>query len=122
MIASVDANALFLTDLTFALVAACLAGWLATRLGLSPILGYLLAGIVRGPFTPGFVAQRTPIEALAEIGLIFLLFSIGLSFSFEELLEARWPVIVGPLCGTAVVGAGFVAIAWALHLPHPLAL
>jgi CPA2 family monovalent cation:H+ antiporter-2 len=67
---------------TFAgsLAAALVLGFLAHRLKVSPIVGYLLAGVVVGPFTPGFVADRAVAEQLAEIGVILLLFGIGLAF------------------------------------------
>ena len=55
-------------------------GFLARRLRIAPIVGYLLAGILVGPFTPGFVANREIVEQLAEIGVILLLFGIGYAF------------------------------------------
>lgn len=68
-------------------------GFLAHRVGLSPIVGYLLAGIVVGPFTPGFTADRHLADQFAEIGVILMLFGIGLRFSLDELL-AVWRVAV----------------------------
>ena len=61
-------------------------GYLTQRLRLSPIVGYLLAGIVVGPNTPGFVANRHVAEQLAEVGVILLMFGVGLQFHIEELL------------------------------------
>jgi CPA2 family monovalent cation:H+ antiporter-2 len=75
----------FLADLTVALLAAAIGGLLAGRLRLNPILGYLAAGILIGPFTPGYVARAETLSTLATLGLIFLLFSLGLGFSFHEI-------------------------------------
>jgi CPA2 family monovalent cation:H+ antiporter-2 len=81
--------------ITFAggLAAALILGFLAVRLKLSPIVGYLLAGIAVGPFTPGFVADRAVAEQFSEIGVILLLFGIGLRFHLRE-LAAVWRVAV----------------------------
>lgn len=81
--------------ITFAggLGAALVLGYLAKRLRISPIVGYLLAGIAVGPFTPGFVADRAVAEQFAEIGVILLLFGIGLRFHLHELI-AVWRVAV----------------------------
>lgn len=81
--------------LTFAggLAGALVLGFLAHRLKLSPIVGYLLAGVLVGPFTPGFVANRVVAEQFAEIGVILLLFGIGLRFQLRELI-AVWRVAI----------------------------
>lgn len=82
-----------IVTLTSSLAAAAILGYCTQRLRLSPILGYLLAGIVIGPHTPGFVADPALAEQLAEIGVILLLFGVGLQFRVEELL-AVWRVAV----------------------------
>jgi len=82
-----------LATFTGSLLAALVMGYIAQRLRLSPIVGYLLAGIVVGPFTPGFVADRAAAHQLAEIGVILLLFGIGLKFQLAELV-AVWRVAV----------------------------
>lgn len=90
--------------LTFAggLGAALVLGYAAQRLRLSPIVGYLLAGVVVGPFTPGYVAHQQVAEQFAEIGVILLLFGIGLRFQLVELF-AVWRVAVpGALIQSAV--------------------
>lgn len=74
----------------------------AHRLKLPPLVGYLLAGIVIGPFTPGYVADRNLAGQLAEIGVILLMFGVGLHFSLEDLLSvkkraARWCSKLAPL-------------------------
>lgn len=81
--------------LTFAvgLTGALIFGYIALRLKLSPIIGYLIAGIMVGPFTPGVVVNRTIAEQFAEIGVILLLFGIGLRFHLRELI-AVWRVAV----------------------------
>lgn len=81
--------------ITFAggLAGALVFGYLAHRLRLSPIVGYLLAGILTGPFTPGFVADRAVAQHFAEIGVILLLFGMGLRFHLQELF-AVWRVAV----------------------------
>jgi CPA2 family monovalent cation:H+ antiporter-2 len=68
-------------------------GTIATRLRISPIVGYLLAGVAVGPFTPGFVADPALAPQLAEIGVILLMFGVGLHFSLRDLL-AQWFVVV----------------------------
>jgi len=75
------------------LAGALIFGYLAHRLKVSPIVGYLLAGIVVGPFTPGYVADHSVAEKFAEIGVILLLFGIGLRFHLQEML-AVWRVAV----------------------------
>lgn len=81
--------------MTFAggLGAALIFGYIAHRLKLSPIVGYLLAGVVVGPFTPGFIADQAIAEQFAEIGVILLLFGVGLRFNLRELF-AVWHVAV----------------------------
>jgi CPA2 family monovalent cation:H+ antiporter-2 len=74
--------------LTFAggLTGALVLGFLALRVRLSPIVGYLVAGILVGPFTPGFVADRAVAQHVAEIGVILLLFGMGVRFHLDELI------------------------------------
>lgn len=78
-----------LTNVTFALVAAFIGGIIVRQLGLPTIVGYLLAGIAIGPFTPGFVGDAAAIGELAEIGIIFLMFGVGLHFSLRDLWVVR---------------------------------
>ncbi|HOX46598.1 MAG TPA: cation:proton antiporter [Myxococcota bacterium] len=82
-----------LLTFTGGLAGALALGFLAHRLKLSPIVGYLLAGVLVGPFTPGFVADRAIAEQFAEIGVILLLFGVGLRFQLRELL-AVWRVAI----------------------------
>ena len=64
-------------------------GAIANRFRIPPIVGYLFAGIALGPFTPGFVADQGLASELAELGVILLMFGVGLHFSLEDLLFAR---------------------------------
>jgi CPA2 family monovalent cation:H+ antiporter-2 len=95
------------TSLIATLVAAiCLAfvlGALAHRLRLSPLVGYLLAGVVIGPFTPGYVADQALAAQLAEIGVILLMFGVGLHISVSELL-AVWATALPGALAQLVIG------------------
>ena len=82
-----------------------LFGALAQRLRLSPLVGYLLAGIVIGPFTPGFVADQHLATELAEIGVVLLMFGVGLHFSLKELLSVRAIALPGAVVQMAVATA-----------------
>jgi monovalent cation:H+ antiporter-2, CPA2 family len=87
--------------LTGGLSAALILGYITQRIGLSPIVGYLLAGILVGPYTPGFVAHGSLAEQLAEIGVILLMFGVGLQFHLEELLAVRRVAIPGAVAQSA---------------------
>lgn len=105
-----------LTNLVFALGAAFIGAFLAARLGQSAILGYILAGIAIGPFTPGFVGDFATIEALAQIGIVFLLFTIGVQLSLRDLLRvSRVALIGGTLQVLLVIALGYllgVGLGW----------
>lgn len=105
----------FYRDLAYVFGAAVLGGAVARALRQPLILGYVLGGILIGPFTPGpTVAEIHQFEILAEIGVIFLMYSIGLEFSFHELLEVKWVAIFGrPLGIFLSVGLG-VGVGWLL--------
>jgi CPA2 family monovalent cation:H+ antiporter-2 len=83
-------------------VLAFLFGSLAQRLRLSPLVGYLLAGVVAGPFTPGFVGDQTLAPQLAEIGVILLMFGVGLHFSMRDLLAVKAIALPGAIVQIAV--------------------
>src|SRR5437870_8623108 len=95
------ASELILT-LTGSLAAALLLGYITQRLGLSPIVGYLLAGLIVGPYTPGFVADRALANEFAEIGVVLLMFGVGLHFHLKDLIAVRNIAIAGALCQSAV--------------------
>lgn len=88
-------------NIVVALVVAFIGGVVARRIGLPTIVGYLLAGIAIGPFTPGFVGDTGTISQLAELGVIFLMFGVGLHFSFRDLWNVRDIAIPGALIQTA---------------------
>jgi CPA2 family monovalent cation:H+ antiporter-2 len=93
------------------LSAALVCGYVTHRIGLSPIVGYLAAGLIVGPYTPGFVADTVLATQLAEIGVILLMFGVGLQFHLEELLAVRRIAIPGAIVQSAVATAlGAVAV------------
>ncbi|MCC7447942.1 MAG: cation:proton antiporter [Anaerolineae bacterium] len=98
-----------LINITVALVVAFGGGLVARRLGIPTIVGYLVAGVLIGPFTPGFVGDTESISQLAEIGVIFLMFSVGIHFSFKDLWSVRDIAIPGALLQTTLsTGVGFL--------------
>ncbi|MBL8098532.1 MAG: cation:proton antiporter [Anaerolineales bacterium] len=86
-----------LINIVVALVVAFIGGVIARRIGLPTIVGYLLAGIAIGPFTPGFVGDTETISQLAELGVIFLMFGVGLHFSFNDLWKVRSIAVPGAI-------------------------
>src|SRR5215217_3484513 len=103
-------------------------GVLANRLRLSPLVGYLLAGVLLGPFTPGFVADQTLAPQLAEIGVILLMFGVGLHFSLKDLLAVRtiaMPGALGQIVLVTLLGFGLAQIfgwGWGASIIFGLAL
>src|SRR3954469_2385679 len=97
--------------MSVALALAFVGGFLATRLGLPAIVGYLLAGVVVGPFTPGFVADTGLAPQLAEIGVILLMFGVGIHFSMRDLLAVRTVAVPGAIGQIAAITELAVALA-----------
>jgi monovalent cation:H+ antiporter-2, CPA2 family len=91
-----------LFTIVIGLVLAFVLGALAQRLRLSPIVGYLLAGVAVGPHTPGLVADQNMANQLAEIGVILLMFGVGLHFSIKDLLSVRAIALPGAIAQMAV--------------------
>src|SRR5687767_5496225 len=93
---------------------ALILGFLAARLRLPALVGYLLAGVILGPFTPGFVADAHIAAQLAEIGVMLLMFGVGLHFSLDDLLAVRKIAVPGALVQIAVATllGGALAIGW----------
>lgn len=109
-----DGSLDLILTLTGGLTAALAFGYVAHRVGLSPIVGYLFAGIAVGPNTPGFVVNREIAEQLAEIGVILLMFVVGLHFHLDELLAVRRIAVPGAIAqslAATVIGA---VAAWVL--------
>jgi monovalent cation:H+ antiporter-2, CPA2 family len=108
--------------------AALVFGYITQRLGLSPIVGYLLAGVVVGPNTPGFIADPEIAEQLSEIGVILLMFGVGLQFHVEELLAVRRVAIPGAIAQSVVatalgaVAAHFLGWTWSAAIVFGLTL
>jgi len=94
-------------------------GALATRLKLSPLVGYLVAGVVIGPFTPGFTADANLASEVAEIGVILLMFGVGLHFSPKDLLSVRGvavPVALLEIVLGSALGVGLaLALGWSIE-------
>jgi CPA2 family monovalent cation:H+ antiporter-2 len=113
-----------LTNIAVALVAALLGGALARWVGLPTIVGYMVAGIAIGPFTPGFVGDVDTLQQLAELGVIFLMFGVGLHFSFGDLWRVRAVAVPGALAQTTISTALAVAVtqAWGWSLANSLVL
>ncbi|MBL8880566.1 MAG: cation:proton antiporter, partial [Phycisphaerales bacterium] len=112
-------DAPLITTVAAAFAAAWLFGLLTQRLRLSPIVGYLLAGIAIGPNTPGFVGDVHLAQQLAEIGVILLMFDVGLHFSVRDLWAVRAIAIPGALGQSlAATAAGAVSL---VLLGQPLA-
>ena len=96
------------------LVMAFILGALAQKLRVSPIAGYLLAGVAVGPFTPGIVADTALAQELAEIGVILLMFGVGLHFSLRDLLSVRRIAVPGALVQIGAATLMGMALAWSL--------
>jgi CPA2 family monovalent cation:H+ antiporter-2 len=99
------------------LALAFLFGALAHRLRISPLVGYLLAGVIVGPFTPGYVADQGLALELAEIGVILLMFGVGLHFSLKDLLSVKAIAIPGAVLQIAFATLLGWGLAWALGWP-----
>ena len=97
---------------------ALILGFLAVRLRLPALVGYLLAGVILGPFTPGFVADMEIAAQLAEIGVMLLMFGVGLHFSLDDLMAVRKIAVPGALVqiGVATLLGGALATWWGWHL------
>jgi K+:H+ antiporter len=103
-----------ITTIALALSAALLFGLIARRLGLSPIIGYLIAGVLIGPYTPGVVGDAKIASELAEIGVILLMFAVGLRFSFKDLLAVRSLAIPGALAQSTAATLACMVLAMAV--------
>jgi CPA2 family monovalent cation:H+ antiporter-2 len=111
----VDNLALILT-LAAGFIGALAFGYVTHRLGWSPIVGYLLAGVLVGPYTPGFVADKHLADQLAEVGVILLMFGVGLHFHLKDLLAVRTVAIAGAIgqstIATLLGAAAATAFGW----------
>ncbi|HVJ51837.1 MAG TPA: YbaL family putative K(+) efflux transporter [Aliidongia sp.] len=92
-------------------------GTIANRLRLPPLVGYLMAGVLVGPHTPGYVADQALAPELAEMGVILLMFGVGLHFSLKDLLSVRAIAVPGAVVQIAVASAMGAALAWGMGWP-----
>lgn len=76
-------------EIGFVLLVAAIAGWLARRAGLPAVLGYLATGLLVSPFTPGYVADRHQLQVFADVGVVLLLFEVGIGLDVAELSRER---------------------------------
>ena len=95
----------FIQDLAVILVVAVVVGWLCQRIGLSVIVGFLVAGMVVGPFTPPFslVTNVERIETLSQLGLVFLMFAIGLGLSVRKLRRLGFTLFLATATGAVLM-------------------
>jgi CPA2 family monovalent cation:H+ antiporter-2 len=107
-----------ITTIAAAFAAAWLLGIVTQGIGLSPIVGYLLAGVVIGPHTPGFVGDTHAAQQLAEVGVMLLMFGVGLHFHLKDLLAVKSIAVPGAvgqsIVATLVASALFVIFGWTL--------
>jgi CPA2 family monovalent cation:H+ antiporter-2 len=111
-----------ITTLVTAIVLAFVFGFIAARLKLSPIVGFLLAGVAVGPYTPGFEADIDLALQLSEIGVILLMFGIGLKISVEDIWSVRWAAAPSSIVQTVLVALLGMGVGLALSLPLAEAL
>jgi len=121
-------NLELILTLTYGLTAALFLGYAAFRLKLSPIVGYLVAGMVLGPYTPGFVGDLHIAEQFAEVGVILLMFGVGLQFHLEELVSVRAiaiPGAIGQILAATLLGlliGHYSGLSWSGGLVFGLAV
>jgi CPA2 family monovalent cation:H+ antiporter-2 len=113
-----------ITTLATALGLALIFGFIAARLKLPVLVGYLFAGIIIGPHTPGFVANGAIARELAEIGVMLLMFGVGLHFSLKDLMAVRKIALPGAILQMIAATAlgSWVALKWGWNLGGSLIL
>lgn len=107
-------NTPLIATIAVGFVLAYIFGSLANRLRLSPLVGYLLAGVIVGPFTPGFVADKELSHEISEIGVILLMFGVGLHFSLKDLMSVKHIAIPGAVVQIAVATLMGMGLSWAM--------
>jgi CPA2 family monovalent cation:H+ antiporter-2 len=107
-------NTPLISTVVIGLVLAFVLGALAQRVRISPLVGYLLAGVLMGPFTPGYVADQNIANELAEIGIILLMFGVGLHFSLKDLMSVRAIAVPGAVVQISAATVMGWALGWAL--------
>jgi CPA2 family monovalent cation:H+ antiporter-2 len=106
-----------ITTIAAAFFGAWVLGLATQRLGLSPIVGYLIAGVLIGPHTPGFVGDLVIAQQLAEVGVILLMFGVGLHFHLADLLAVKWVAIPGALGQSVVATLSAIVVFHGLGVP-----
>ncbi|PVE23205.1 Kef family K(+) transporter [Microvirga sp. KLBC 81] len=101
-----------ISTIVVGLVLAFVLGAIAQRIRISPLVGYLLAGVLVGPFTPGYVADQSLANQLAEIGVILLMFGVGLHFSLKDLLSVKAIAVPGAIVQIASATLLGMGLAW----------
>ena len=109
-----DHNISLITTLAAGFGMALILGFIAERMRVPALVGYLLAGILIGPATPGFVADVGIASQLSEIGVMLLMFGVGLHFSLKDLLTVKRIAVPGAVVQMAVASALGIAMAWCL--------
>src|SRR5229473_3546101 len=101
-------------EIGLVLLLAVAAGWLARRLGLPAVIGYLIVGVIVSPFTPGYVADRRQLQVLADVGVVLLLFEVGIEIDPVRLVRNRtavlWTAPLQVLVTTLVVAGASLAL------------
>jgi CPA2 family monovalent cation:H+ antiporter-2 len=116
LVLSLSPELQFIADLGIAVAAALAGGVVAVRLRQPPLVGYLAAGVVIGPFTPGSIGDPARISELADLGVVLLLFALGVDFPLRELARTRRIVLPGTLAQVLVTAAAAMAASLALGL------
>src|SRR5215470_17392764 len=99
-----EANPVLFRDLTYIFLAALAGGLIAWRLRVPLILGFVLGGMVISPFTPGpKLSDLHSFEVFAEVGVVLLMFSIGVEFSIADLLRVKWVALIGGPIGILLI-------------------
>src|SRR5262245_21198845 len=117
-----DHNISLITTLAAGFGIALILGFIAERLKLPALVGYLLAGIVIGPATPGFVADVHTASQLSEIGVMLLMFGVGLHFSLDDLLSVKGVALPGAVVQMALATVLGYGIGWWWGWPQGMAL
>src|SRR4051794_20714854 len=111
------ATALPILEIGAVLLAAAGAGWLARRIGLPAVVGYLAVGLLVSPFTPGYVAEREHLELLADVGVVLLLFEVGIEIDLRLVgRQHRGLLFAAPaqtIVTTLIGGAAFIVAGYA---------
>lgn len=106
-----------ISTLVAAIVLAFVFGFITQRLRFSPVVGYLLAGLAVGPYSPGFTADVHLAMQLSEIGIILLMFGVGLKISVDDIWSVRWTSVPGSVLQSALVGGVGLGLGLLLKLP-----